>query len=339
MRCQNCGAELEDGVKFCRECGTNVSSQARFCRDCGTKLPEGTNFCSNCGSAQQIIESASTNTTKKKTSHSKKPSIPFLAIVAGVFLITTVVGIVLLSGSGKKKSGGANLAFDEITANVTGSDTIEPGTEYAYMSDGWNVYIASAITENVIKIEAWGKGSQAAKSMKFQSDLGTFDIREEKNGFSWVDDAHTTFTFYIKDTNNYTRLGRPTLVLFTININDSNQNKGTDYDESIICYEYQRDDWCLYRAIPLTDTLIKIECWYRVTSGFWSPFLYGWDVGIIDTENTNTDFSWGGKTGFAITMKDLESEAGWKKEELVAFKLSDGDFKYSSVEDFISSNG
>ena len=38
MKCQNCGAELEEGVLFCRECGAKVSKPKRFCRECGAQL-------------------------------------------------------------------------------------------------------------------------------------------------------------------------------------------------------------------------------------------------------------------------------------------------------------
>lgn len=50
MKCQNCGAELEEGVLFCRECGTKVSKPKRFCRECGSQLPDGVKFCPECGS-------------------------------------------------------------------------------------------------------------------------------------------------------------------------------------------------------------------------------------------------------------------------------------------------
>ena len=32
MKCQNCGADLDDGVLFCRECGKDVPVDARFFR-------------------------------------------------------------------------------------------------------------------------------------------------------------------------------------------------------------------------------------------------------------------------------------------------------------------
>ncbi len=338
MRCLNCGSELEDGVLFCRECGAKVDLPKRFCRDCGEPLPEGSKFCSKCGSAQEFQQSVNKSS---KAAPNKQRIILFSVAGVGVLLITLVLGIYFIggkssNGTGKASSSSTNLVFDEIVPNFTGTDTIKAGTQYAYMSDAWNVYIATAITDNVIKVEAWGKGSQSSKKVKFQSDLGTFDIHDEETGFSWVDESHTTFTLVIKDRNNYTRIGKAKLVLFTLNINDSDENKGTDYDENIACYVYERDDWTMYRAIPLTDNLIKIECWYRVSSGFWSPFLYGWDVGIIDTENTDTDFSWGSDHGaFAITMKDPNSDVTWKKEELTSFVLENKDYQYASVKDYL----
>lgn len=47
MKCQNCGAELQDGVLFCRECGSKIKK--RFCRECGAEIKEDSRFCSNCG--------------------------------------------------------------------------------------------------------------------------------------------------------------------------------------------------------------------------------------------------------------------------------------------------
>lgn len=46
--CTQCGAALQDGVKFCGACGTKVE-QAQFCTECGSKLAAGTKFCGECG--------------------------------------------------------------------------------------------------------------------------------------------------------------------------------------------------------------------------------------------------------------------------------------------------
>lgn len=54
MKCQKCGAELENGVLFCRECGNKVEKQVCFCRECGSKVDGGSKFCSNCGAKVEI---------------------------------------------------------------------------------------------------------------------------------------------------------------------------------------------------------------------------------------------------------------------------------------------
>lgn len=51
--CENCGAELETGVKFCQECGNKVNptenSETVFCPNCGNKLTNKDYFCTECG--------------------------------------------------------------------------------------------------------------------------------------------------------------------------------------------------------------------------------------------------------------------------------------------------
>lgn len=54
MKCQKCGAELENGVLFCRECGSKVEKQVCFCRECGAKIEGESKFCSNCGAKVEL---------------------------------------------------------------------------------------------------------------------------------------------------------------------------------------------------------------------------------------------------------------------------------------------
>ncbi|MFR1323847.1 MAG: zinc-ribbon domain-containing protein, partial [Ezakiella massiliensis] len=54
MRCNNCGAELQDNAKFCTSCGSkveNVGPQAgpKHCPNCGSQLAGDASFCTNCG--------------------------------------------------------------------------------------------------------------------------------------------------------------------------------------------------------------------------------------------------------------------------------------------------
>ena len=215
-----------------------------------------------------------------------------------------------------------------------GSLSITKGTEYAYMTDEWNVYIATAISSDIIKVENWSKTMSNSKSVSHDYDVGTFKISDSENGFAWVDDEHTTFVLTFKDKNNsdFKKGGTAT---FTINISDSDKNKGSNYSEDIACFSYQNDDWHLYRAIPLTETLIKIETWYRGSSA--GTFLFGYDLRLIDTTSGDTDFEWTDDehTSFSITMRDEENKYEWKKETLVVFILENEDYTHFDVKSYL----
>ncbi len=75
MKCQNCGAELEEGVVFCCECGAKVGMPIRICRECGAKLPDGVKFCSECGSKIAIIDErySSSSSDESDLSHLSTP--------------------------------------------------------------------------------------------------------------------------------------------------------------------------------------------------------------------------------------------------------------------------
>lgn len=215
-----------------------------------------------------------------------------------------------------------------------GTLSITKGTEYAYMTDEWNVYIATAISDNIIKIANWDKTMSNAKSVEHDYDVGTFKINDSENGFAWVDDEHTAFVLTFKDKNN-SKFKKGGTATFTININDSDKNKGSDYSKDIACFSYQNDDWHLYRAIPLTETLIKIETWYRSSSA--GTFLFGYDLCLIDTTSGNTDFEWTDDehTSFSITMRDEENKSEWKKETFVVFILENEDYTYFDVKSYL----
>ena len=51
MICENCGAEIEEGMKFCTECGLPIP-QTKKCIKCGIELPLKAKFCFECGTNQ-----------------------------------------------------------------------------------------------------------------------------------------------------------------------------------------------------------------------------------------------------------------------------------------------
>lgn len=384
MKCQYCGAELDDGVLFCKDCGAKVEiKKVMFCRECGSKLEDGVKFCSNCGAATNTFEnlqnsepkvvSTPTYTRPEKkdydTAYStgkassddpinrtiKNISNKFSDGLSGlskknsnknwtpliVLAVVLVFALVLLNlpHSDKKDKGetlGSQISIPE-TLNESGTFTIEAGTQYAFMSDEWNVYIANAISDSVIKIEHWDKTFQNSKELKYSEDIGTYKINDENNGFGWIDKDHTAFVFTFQDKNNsHAKKAIPRV--FTININNSDKFKGSDYDESIACYSYTCDDWHMYRAIPLTESLIKIECWVRTSS--LDNFCFGWDWCVIDWTNTDTDFAWTDDShkGFTITTQDVQNKSYWKEDTFVAFMLENEGYVYSNVKSYLGKN-
>lgn len=222
----------------------------------------------------------------------------------------------------------------EVQQSTNNELSITKGMEYAYMTDEWNVYIATAISDDIIKIANWNKTSTLSKSVSHEYDVGTFKISDSNNEFAWVDDEHTAFVITFKDKKNsdFKKGGTAT---FTINISDDDKNKGSNYSEKIACFSYENDDWHMYRAIPMTETLIKIECWYRGSS--LDKFMFGYDVCLIDTTRGDTDFEWTDDehTSFSITMKDKKNNWYWKKDIFVLYILENKDYTHFDVKSYL----
>ena len=144
-------------------------------------------------------------------------------------------------------------------------------------------------------------------------------ITDAEYGFAWLDNNHTAFVIQLQDEQD-SDFKKPQTITFTISGTDSDTNIGANYTKDGICYSYQNDDWHLYRAIPLTDTIIKVECWYR--SMAFGSFNYGYDVLVIDLLSGNTDFEWTDDehSAFTISIQDTQN-SNLKKATFVAFTL------------------
>ncbi|MGN0738765.1 MAG: zinc ribbon domain-containing protein [Treponema sp.] len=55
MKCNKCGAEIEEGKKFCGECGA-PAPQEKKCAKCGATIDAGVKFCPECGANQSNEE-------------------------------------------------------------------------------------------------------------------------------------------------------------------------------------------------------------------------------------------------------------------------------------------
>lgn len=366
--CRECGNRVvvSDEVRICTECGANVAADAIFCPECGTRLDgrdadtperkpasydvslyteeEDDSKYSGYIDAGSLKASAKQSGKKKFNSPAKYKSIALLLAV--LLILVMLIPRLLFHGTGRVGDKNVSDATKSLAESVLienrkqsqNDAVIEKGTEYAFMSDDWTVYIATAISDSVIQIEKWGKSSKSDKAVEHESSVGTFKINDSENGFLWLDDEHTAFLFTIQDeawNGEGYNLKKPTSVVFSTNISNSDKNKGTNYTKEVACYSYENDNWDLYRAIPLSENLIKIEVWTRSSSD--DDYLYGYDLRVINPNNTDTDFEWldDEHSSFTITMQDYLNEYEWEEPCFVAFTLENSKYKYSSVEEYL----
>lgn len=196
---------------------------------------------------------------------------------------------------------------------------IEKGAVYTFGHDEFSLYCATAISDSLIKIEKWGKSLSTQKAFSNEYEVGTFRITDTACGFVWLDGEHTAFEFSLQDDDDWD-FKKSQKVVFTLSGIDGDTNKGTNYDENGVCYWYENDDWHEYRAMLLSDNLLKIECWYRgIAIG---GFNYGYDVVVIDLNAPVMGFEWTDDehTAFTITLKD-EQNSDLKKGTFVSFTL------------------
>lgn len=244
-------------------------------------------------------------------------------ILVYLLVFTMILGLTAC-GSESEQS-----AADKETAILSkgydySTNSIEKGAEYSFGIDMWDMYVATAISDKLIRIVNWSKSSSDKPSFEKGAEIGVFNIEEEETGFIWIDDEHTAFYINLQDEDESAlKNSRP--VVFTILATDSDKNKGANYSEDTTSYLHEHDRFYTYRAIPLTDKTIKIEAWRCHKGLLWDKVLYAYDVLVINPERTTTDFAWTDDehTSFSITMMDAENGEGWSEEELVYFIMEE----------------
>lgn len=358
MRCHSCGAELQDNALFCRECGAKIDKQVLFCRECGAKLASDVKFCSNCGAkvdlnlseehgsgmpavSTPMQSSGVSNPGQKTTNRTRvtgrtgkggKINVP---ILLALFVLILAVILIIAINNKNRSTEEARMATLPNHVIQESEHAIAKGSQYAYMSDEWDVYIAEAVSDSIIRIENWDKTLSTDKKVKHSSDIGTYQINDESVEFGWLDEEHTAFRIVFSDANN-SRVRRAAPHVFTINAEKSDINKGTNYSDKIACYTYYNDDWHMYRAIPLTERLIKIECWSRSMS--FGSYLYGWDWCVVDVEDNSMGFEWTDEehTSFTLTARDPQNSHYRKSDTLIVFELENPRYRYANVYDYIN---
>ena len=264
------------------------------------------------------------NDLKGKFESNKMILIPLgvVLLLIGIFVFKSIF----------KKGNHIDLVIDR-KENV--EFVLEKGTEYTFMYDEWTTYVATAISNSSLKLELWKKTMSNQKSPNKDEEIGVYKINDETNGFMWADAEQKLafrFNFQGKMDGNQKKIN---LRYFTISVNDGNDNKGTAYNSQIKCFKYDRDSNYFYRAILISNEIMKIECWSK---GFLLiPDLFYYDCRLVDVSKNSNEFEWSDeeRTSFLITMKDEENgNLNWKGNENVFYEIENIGYKYNSILDY-----
>ena len=127
MFCKECGAEIEDDVKFCPECGTPISKavkEKKFCSECGTEMGNLDKFCPECGTS---ISKSAKEEKPKKDANIKKDNVSNnssklkkWAIVSSIIIIIVAL-IVCFSVMQMEKESRETSLSETIAGSYSGS--------------------------------------------------------------------------------------------------------------------------------------------------------------------------------------------------------------------------
>lgn len=287
--------------------------------------------------AHEAISAVCSKAKEEKKPISKKKKIVIWSITAIVVLVGLVGAIADGCSTNDKFQIEEYLKLiPTFTSTQTSDFVLEEGKEYGFMPDpeGCNVYLAKAFSTDTIKIERWSKSLQTTSKMTFEKDIGIYRINDENSSFKWIDVEKTSFVFNFTDPD-VTATNNRQPAIFTININSNDENKCSNYYEEISCYSFRNDDYHKYRAIPLSETYIKVECWAKAYS--YETLLYAYDYRLLNISSNDTDFKWNSsKTGFTLTCFDFSNKSYWKEEKLVLFELEKTGCKYNTVLEYLA---
>ena len=209
----------------------------------------------------------------------------------------------------KKVQSGILYDFDEdLSKDRTVSDG-DINVLYGNMHDRNNYYQASIMSKTTIKIDRWTREKEN-DDIKFYKNLCVVKAGDVSNDFQWIDDEHSAFSITMFDREN-DEWNEYSIITFTVNFENSKE-EGSNVVKKEYCYEYQPSKGITYYAIPISDSVIKLERWEEKDVFLGTSLKYQYDVGIIDEESTSSDFEWFDeeKTGFTCRIVDEGLENG-----------------------------
>ena len=90
MRCERCGAENRDGVRFCEDCGERLSAACPHCR---AHVPMGKRFCGSCGEPLEVARGgAELSREDERAEGEHKPVTALFCDIAGSTALAERVG-------------------------------------------------------------------------------------------------------------------------------------------------------------------------------------------------------------------------------------------------------
>ena len=152
-------------------------------------------------------------------------------------------------------------------------------------------------------------------------DVFTIDVPVVNSGDGTTEANDTTV--FIENTTDTSEEAETTITeestTETVEANDDTSSEASDGT-----YTYLHDKWDLYKATLVSDSIVKIDCWYRFQANDETPFKLDHSVAVIKTEDASTDFTWLNEshTAFSVTIHDTENTR-FEEPTLVVFELGD----------------
>ena len=292
---------------------------------------------SNQPNAAATKKRADSSTPLKPDKRRIRKSSLFLIALVGIIVIASVVSAItsLIKLYKPVYDDIAESGFDYTNkpygtlVDEDGSAVDMNGDIYTYMANEWNLYTATMISESTVKVTLWNRTASSKSKMEHERDLGIYDFEDSDSEVSWIDDEKTAFSLDIDlkpeheyydtteeliDIKAYMR--RAVFLKNTINhgrLNISFYNKDTE------CYRFKADSYYVYRAIPLSNGLIKIEKWKNASDYFAEEYYY--DLTTVNPDSDELSFEWidSDKASFTIKTHDPENKE-WLEDKKVLFE-------------------
>lgn len=114
-------------------------------------------------------------------------------------------------------------------ASIAYAGNSAKGRTYTFQGDRWFIYKATAIKDDVFKIEKWGRFlADDDVPFEFYSDFLTFKTKDKTSDFTWLNEDLTAFSITINDPDNPNFTGATTALF----------KENNDFTADLTAFEY-----------------------------------------------------------------------------------------------------